>query len=196
MPASSPARDPLVLHSSRLRLALSWSTPVALTALGVYGLTERVWALTIGVTAVGLLTAVVVLLDLPLRAEFDAEGVTRVCPLRRERLPWTGIVAIERVHVRRRSFGGGSGMMGALTGAGVEEDDGPPRARPSQGLVARTGPRRVSLLTDRRESFAEFDELRALLRDEATLLRATPPPEDSTPAGRGPTALHRRRSDG
>lgn len=167
----------LVLHSSRLRLALQGATPLLLLGLGGLGLHRGGGVATFVVLGLGLITAAVVLLDLPVRSEFDADGVTRVCPLRRHRLPWSEVVAVERL-------GGPSGRR---------RGDGTPRAPGShRGLAARTGPRRVHLLTDRRESHAEWDALRGLLRDRGTQLRAAEPPLDAGPAGRGPHALHNR----
>lgn len=169
---------PVVLHSSIVRLTLTIAAPMLLLALGVWSLTLRVWLPTILLTVVGVATAAVVLFDLPLRAEFDRDGVTRVCVLRRQRLPWTRVVALERAIARppRRRPG---------------DDETRSRVRQSQGLVARLGPRRVSLLVDRRESRREFEAVGDLLRKRATVMRAAPPPLDSVPAGRGETSLHR-----
>jgi hypothetical protein len=120
----------------------------------------------------------VVLLDLPLRSEFDEDGIVRVCLLRRHRVSWDTVVSLER-------------SAGAPTrwGRGADHPVGPARSR---GLVARTGRRRLHLLVDRRESHAEWDALRTLVRDRATALRAREPALDAAPAGRGPRALHRR----
>ena len=167
---------PLVLHSSRARLALQLATPVLLLALGTAGLTRGGSPATAVVLALGVIAAVVVLLDMPVRSEFDADGVTRVCPLRRHHLPWSEVVAVER--------------LGPAVPRRGEDASSPPSS--NRGLTARTGPRRVHLLTDRRESNAEWDALRQLLDERATQLRATRPPLDAAPAGRGPRALHNR----
>lgn len=173
------SRPPLVLHSSAWRLALQWITPAFLLAFGVWGLasggSDTVAAV---VVALGLGTAGVVLFDLPIRSEFTEEGVTRVCPLRRQHLPWSRVVAVERL----------GGMPRRARGDDEEREPGVTR-----GLAARTGRRRVHLLVNRRESHAEFDVLRQLLRERATQLRATQPPIDAAPAGRGPRALHHRQ---
>lgn len=174
-PMATSTRAPVVLHSSLARLVLAASTPVLLLSLGIFGLTLRVWLPTLLLTALGAVAALIVLLDVPLWSEFDADGVTRVCALRRQRLPWSRVVALERLRGRPQVRG---------------RDDGP-RVRLHQGLAARTGPRRVSMLVDRRESRLEFDAIKALLRDRATTMRASPPPLEATPAGRGPRALHR-----
>lgn len=201
--ADDTARSPaLVLHSSPLRLGLAALTPTFLLVVGVLGLLERVWFLTVFLTLLGLGTAVAVLLDVPLRTEFDQVGFTRVCLLRRQRIPWSSVVAVERVPRRparrRRSFfglgGGGEEDAPPPTQGPARPPGAPPRRPPrsSQGLVARLGRRRLSLLVDRRESLQEYEALRDLLRAEATLLRASPPPLDAAPAGRGATAHHRR----
>lgn len=168
---------PLVLHSSALRLSVQWLTPLVLLSLGGYGLTGGPRPIPIVLTALGVVTAWVVLFDLPLRSEFDDDGVTRVCLLRRQHLPWSTVVAVERV----------GGVPGRPRADGTRR---PPGA--GRGLAARTGPRRVHLLVDRRESHAEFAALRDLVRERATQLRAQQPPLEAAPAGRGPAALHRR----
>lgn len=170
-------RTPLVLHSSWIRLGLQAATPVFLLALGLAGLRAGGGVVPVVLTVLGVGTALVVLFDLPVRSEFTDEGIVRVCPLRQQHLPWSRVVAVERVGgVPRRSGDEG-------------EDRSPGRSR---GLAARTGPRRVHLLVDRRESHAEWDALRSLLKDRATQLRAQQPPLEAAPAGRGPRALHRR----
>lgn len=175
----SDTEDPvLVLHSSRWRLALQWITPSFLLAFGAWGLaTGSNNVVPAGVLLLGLAALSVVLFDLPMRSEFTEEGVTRVCPLRRQHLPWSEVVAVER--------------LGGMPQRGKGDDRDPGISR---GLAARTGPRRVHLLVDRRESHAEFGVLRDLLRGHATQLRARQPPIDAAPAGRGPRALHRRQS--
>lgn len=171
------SRPPLVLHSSLVRLGLQAATPLFLLALGLAGLRGGGGVVPVVITILGGGTALVVLLDLPVRSEFTEEGIVRVCPLRRQHLPWSRVVAVERVGgMPRRS-----------------DDDGEQRAPArTRGLAARTGPRRVHLLVDRRESHAEWDVLRSLLKDRATQLRATQPPLEAPPAGRGAQALHRR----
>ncbi len=173
-------RPPLVLHSSAWRLVLQWTTPLVLLALGTTGLTAGLRPIPVTLTLLGLVAAGVVLLDLPLRSEFTEEGVTRVCALRRQHLPWSRVVAVERA----------SGLPSRPDADGKRK---PPSA--TRGLVARTGPRRVHLLVDRRESHAEYDAIRQLLRDRATQLRAGEPPLEAAPAGRGRRALHRRDRD-
>lgn len=170
-------RPPLVLHSSLIRLGLQAATPVFLLVLGLTGLRTGVGVVPVVITALGVGAALVVLLDLPVRSEFTDEGIVRVCPLRKQHLPWSRVVAVERVGgIPQRS-----------------SDDGPQRPPGrTRGLAARTGPRRVHLLVDRRESHAEWDALRALLKDRATQLRAKEPPLEAPPAGRGSRALHRR----
>lgn len=170
--------DALVLHSSRWRLGLQWSAPVALLAIALPSLsTSGPRPFPLVLLGLGLVAAVVVLADLPVRSEFDRDGVVRICLLRRQRLPWSTVVALERTpgRPRRRS-----------------DDDGPRPPSAGRGLVARTGPRRLHLLVDRRESHAEWHALRDLLRDRGTRMRAVEPPLEAAPAGRGPRALHRR----
>ena len=171
-------RRVLVLHSSMVRLALQLSTPVLLLAFGAWGLARSGGPVAVGITVLGAVAAVVTVLDLPLRSEFDDRGVTRVCLLRRHHLPWSRVVAVER--------------LGGLPARRSGEDGEPRPPGAARGLAARTGPRRLHLLVDRRESHAEYVALRELLDGRATRLRAAAPPLEAPPAGRGPRALHRR----
>jgi hypothetical protein len=170
-------RPPLVLHSSLWRLSLQSITPLVLLWLGLQGLTAGARPVPVLLTLLGLVAGGVVLFDLPVRSEFTADGITRVCVLRRQHLPWSTVVAVERT----------SGMPRRPTKDGTAR---PPST--GRGLVARTGARRLHLLVDRRESRAEFEQVRMLLRDRGTQLRASEPPLEAAPAGRGPRALHRR----
>lgn len=171
------SRPPLVLHSSPWRLAVQALTPLVLAGLGLLGLDGGLRPLPVGLLLAGLATAGVVLFDLPLRSEFTDEGILRVCALRRQHLPWSRVVAVERL----------GGLPSRPDADGTRKPPGRPR-----GLAARTGPRRIHLLVDRRESHAEYAALRDLLDGRATQLRAGQPPIEAAPAGRGPRALHRR----
>lgn len=173
---------PLVLHSSPIRLTLQASTPVLLGILGGAAATRGINGVVLAMLLAAVVTLAVVLFDLPIRSELDRDGITRVCLLRRQRLSWSEVVAIERMPrgVTRRAP------------AASDPAAAPPGVARSRGLVARVGPRRMVLLVDRRESHAEHAALRALVRDRATTIRAEQPPIDATPAGRGPRALHRR----
>ncbi len=186
-----PTPTTIVLHSSAVRLVLSALTPPLLLLLGAPGLRDGLRVVPLVLVLLGVVALGAVLLDLPLRAELDADGVTRVCVLRRHRLPWTEVVALERVPVRRRrrQLGGGAGGPASASDPEAALHVG---AHRRQGLVARLGPRRVVLLVDRRESFREHQAITELLRERATVMRAAAPPLDAVPAGRGPTALHRR----
>lgn len=61
------------------------------------------------VLAIGLLALVVLLVDLPLRTEVGEEGIVRVCLLRRGRIQWSDVAAVERQ--RRRLAGAGTGGL-------------------------------------------------------------------------------------
>jgi len=112
---------------------------------------------------------------MPLHTVFVPAGVVRVCALRRHRLAWTTITAIERVPRRL-----------------ARRDHDRARPRRPGGLVARIGRRRY-LLCNRSEGALEFDALTRMVSswDDAVVLRAARPPQDTAPTG-----LYRRRRDG
>ncbi len=82
--------------------------------------------------ALGIGLAVSSLFFQPWRVTFHAEGIERTSLLRRHTIPWSAVDSIIRTPARKR--------VG--------------------GLMARTGPRRRQLLTDRAESLHEFERLR------------------------------------
>lgn len=90
-----------------------------------------------------------VLLDRPRRTRFTSEGIERVCPLRTSVLPWTIVVAVERVRTPVWRVG--------ATG----------------GLVARSRRGRW-LLSDRAEDPALHDALVRLVADAAPHVRFLP----------------------
>lgn len=176
-------QERLVLHSSPVRLIGSLVSPALLLAFAAWiTATRGVHPVPLIIGAVGLVLLLVALLDVPLRAEFDAEGVTRVCALRRHRLPWSQVNAVVRTARPRRARPGPDAPAGP---------DGPPRTggpRPT-GLVARVGRRRRYLLTDRCESYKEHKVLRSLVADSPAILSASQPPLDTPPASRGATRV-------
>jgi hypothetical protein len=176
-----PDQTAIVLHPSRARLALTYSAPLLLLGLAALALAGGgAEGGTLVLLAVGALLGLVVLVDVPLHVEFDEEGVTRVCAVRRQRLAWSTVVAVSRTASRP-----GLGELLGRRGAGGA-------AARRAGLVVRRGARGNVLLVDRCESHAEWTAVRDLLRDRATAFSAPPPPTDHPPAGRGPRALHVR----
>jgi hypothetical protein len=182
-PAPPPAHDvsePVVVYSSLRGLAAGAVTPVLLVALGGAALLDgglRVFpALLLGL---GLALGAVVLGDLPRRTEFAADGLTRICVLRRQHLPWSDVLAIERT------------QPGAATRTRNLVDrrrDATPAV--GGGLVARGRGKRKWLLTDRVESRREHGRLAALVASLETpvALTAAAPRDDTAP-----TDLYRRR---
>lgn len=170
----------VVVHTSWRGLLTAVSAPLILLVLGGLGLQAGPGPVALVLTGSGLLLGLVVALDYPRRAVFDRDGVERVCFLRRQRLPWDRLVAIERT--RPTTVAQARNLRAA-------------EARESRvvsgGLVARGPRRRRWLLTDRIESRGEYDRLAELLRDEEipTLLRAPRPHADAPPSD-----LYRRRS--
>lgn len=117
---------------------------------------------TVTLMLVALVCTVLVLLDLPVAAEFGADGVTRVSPARRSFLPWGRVTRLSRLR------------RGVLRTS---------RSSPVGGLVAMLGSRRV-VLVDRMEGKAEFEQLVTVLGPRgADLLvdELAEPPLEQTP---------------
>jgi hypothetical protein len=166
---------PIVLHGSLLAIVNAYLSPVALIALAVWvGVTRRLTIATIVIGALGSLLAFVALFDMPLRTEFSREGITRVCAVRRHRIPWSRVTGLERAPSR----------------ATRRDPRDPERLRRPGGMVARIGRRRY-LLANRCEGALEYDRLVVAVRnwDDVVTVRARRPPL-TTP----PTHLYRRRT--
>jgi hypothetical protein len=168
------------VHSSLRGLAAGAVTPLLLLAIGGAAIADgglRVFpaVLVLGGLALGL----IVIGDLPRRAEFSLGGITRVCILRRQHLPWAQVLAIERTQP-----GTATRTRNLL--------DRRSSATPvvSGGLVARGRGKRRWLLTDRIESRREHELLSALVeRVEAPVALTAEAPHQDAP----PTDLYRRR---
>ncbi len=176
--ASDPSTDDarFVLYSSLRGLGSAVFSPAALIVLGAGGV-QNGWRWFPGLLLTGgLVLAAGLLLDFPRHTRFGTEGMTRVCALRRQRIPWSDTVAIERAPAsttdRIRSL-----------------REGNKRPIPSGGLVATGTGRRRWLLTDRAESTREYDALADLLaqQEAVTVLRAGRPRDENPP-----TTLYRR----
>lgn len=170
----------VVVHTSLRGLLAAAVTPVALIALGAAALASGgSRAVPSLLLAGGLVLAVVVLADYPRRSEFDLTGITRVCWLRRQHIPWDRVVAIERSRPSTTSHARNLADRRSSSERVV-----------SGGLVGRGAKRRRWLLTDRVESREEHRQLTALLERVArpVVMRA-PTPHEGAP----PTDLYRRR---
>lgn len=170
-----------MVHTSLRGLLAATVTPVVLIALGAAALAgggARVVPTLL--LAGGLALAAVVLADFPRRAEFDRDGITRVCWLRRHHVPWERVVAIERSRPSTTSHARNVADRRSSPGERIV----------SGGLVARGAKRRRWLLTDRVESRQEHEQLAALLARLAhpVAMRAPTPH-----AGAPPSDLYRRR---
>lgn len=175
--------DRVVVHTSVRGLLAAAITPVALTALGGAAILDGgPHPVPVLLLLGGLGLAAVVLGDMPRRVEFDLEGLTRVCVLRRHRLEWDRVVAIERS--RPSTVTVARNTMDRRSSRGESTVSG--------GLLARGSGRRRWLLTDRVESRDEHSRLAALLErvPKPVVLRA-PTPHASAP----PTDLYHRRRD-
>jgi hypothetical protein len=175
--------EPVVVHSSLRGLGAGIVTPLLLLLLGGAALADgglRWFPATLVLT--GAVLAIVAVGDLPRRAVFDRDGITRVCWLRRERVPWQRVLAVERTRPG----------TGARTRNLVDRREGREPVV-SGGLVARGRGKRRWLLTDRVESRGEHDRLVKLLAslEVPVAMRATPPHATAPP-----TDLYRRRRRG
>lgn len=139
--AVSPAEaNTVVLHSSWFGIAFSSVGVLCLIALAIAVIASigmGIVSIVLAIAAVG--SACVVLFDMPISTEFDADGVLRRTPLRRHRIEWDDIDRLQRM--RRASIR--------------------PTVR-SKGLVAMRGPRQV-LLCDRTETRGQHEEIRRVV---------------------------------
>jgi hypothetical protein len=174
-----------VIHASLRGLLAGVFTPTALVVLGGGAIIDgglRPFPSILLVS--GLVIGAVVLADLPRRVEFDRTGLTRVCWLRRQRIAWSDVVAIER-----------SRPSTTTIARNVVDRRTARREEPvvSGGLLARGSGRRRWLLTDRVESRSEHADLTSLLEEvEPPVVMRAPQPHDAAP----PTDLYRRRRRG
>jgi hypothetical protein len=139
----------IVITSSPVTIGAAAAGAVILVIIAVAMLVS--WGVTVGSVIVGVLAVVVVgvaLYDLPLSAEFSAEGVERRAALRRHHIPWSKVRRVSRMR---------SGIIRTL------------RHEVKGGLVADVSGKSV-LLVDRTESPVEFDEIRRLLGERADAL--------------------------
>ena len=181
MPTFDPALPPTVpdrvtVWSTRRGPILAVSAGAVLLALGVAAVVDGgLGSPQVVLLLLGLGGATVGLFDVPVRTEFDARGLVRVCPLRRHRLPWDRVVALER------------GRPSQLTVArnALDRREGSP-ARQSGGLVARGPGKRRWLLSDQLEGRDEHAELRTLVAalDATVHVRAARPHHDVPPRRR------------
>ena len=168
-PLPSDDRAPTVLHSSLSGIALSLGGVVLLAALALFavvtaGSTVVTWALVVA----AVVSAAVILFDMPISSSFDADGVTRRALLWHQRLQWDDIDRLSRVR---------KGMLRSS------------KAAPTGGLIAVRG-RRHYTLVDQMEGHGEFAALRVSLGDAGERLgidRVAQPAIDQPP-----TWLHRR----
>lgn len=107
---ADPSGPVLVVPGSVRPFLAAGATAAALGSLGIVALRDggaTPWTV-VALTVSGL-ALVVLLIDLPVRTEVDGTGLVRVCLLRRGRVPWDRVVAVERQ--RRRLTGAGTGGL-------------------------------------------------------------------------------------
>lgn len=135
---SGQERPALVLYSSRIRWAVVGAgAAILVVGLGAVVVTHGPHPVPLLGMLAGVVAALVVAVDQPLRCEFDRAGIVRVCPLRRQRLDWDDIVALERL---RR----GGGLVARL-GSGrrivlVDRREGHAEHRRLRDLVEEVAP--------------------------------------------------------
>lgn len=178
------------MNTSNVTIYASWRgavtsliSPALLLGLGGVGLVAgSANAVAVVLLVFGALLALVTLLDYPQRAEFHEDGIDRVCLLRRHRLAWDQVRALERARGTLLSYV-------RLRNAGDEPTA--PRS-PSGGLVARGAKGRRWLLCDRIESQPEFDAIKTIVVRRADWVAISAArPAAKTP----PTTLYRRGAD-
>jgi hypothetical protein len=177
----------VIIYSSWRGILSAAGSPLLLVLLGGGALWSagEVRPLPLLLTILGLALGAIAAIDFPRRSHFHRRGITRVCLLRAQLLPWERIVAIER------TAPSAAGRLRAIR-AGRTAGGGTPRPGPaSGGLVARGNGRTRWLLTDRVEGALEHDRLRRLVKAVAveTPMRAQRPPDDAAPSD-----LYRTRS--
>lgn len=139
---------------------------LAVTVLVVNGL----GIITGAFALLAVVSAIVILRDMPIATEFTEHEIIRRTPLRRHRIRWEDVSRLSRAR---------SGIVRTRA------------ADKAGGLAVRIGTRRYPL-TDRMESAIEFDMLRDLIghaRSDALGLSGSIRPVD----GRSPTWQYRRR---
>jgi hypothetical protein len=167
--SSSDEPAPTVLHSSFTGIALSLAGVGLLLALAAFAIASggsTIVALALAMAAV--ISAAVILFDMPISSSFDADGVTRRAMIWHQRLQWDDVDRLSRVR---------KGMFRSS------------KAAPTGGLIAVRG-RRHYTLVDQMEGRAEHAALRHSLGEAGERLgidRIAQPALDQPP-----TWLHRR----
>jgi hypothetical protein len=167
---SSPGEpQPTVLHSSLTGIAFSFGGVVLLAALALFALVSGGSTIVTGALVIAtVISAVVILFDMPISSSFDADGVTRRALLWHQRLRWDDVDRLSRVR---------KGMFRSS------------KAAPTGGLIAVRG-RRHYTLVDQMEGHVEHVALRLSLGEVGERLgidRIAQPALDQPP-----TWLHRR----
>ena len=160
-------------------LASAGLAPGLLAAATVLGYT-RAYRMTPIIAVLGVLAVVLAgaaLFDLPRQAVFAADGVTRVCVLRRHVIPWDDILVLRRAR---------GSMFANLRSRNPEHIGVGP-------LIAKVG-RRNYLLCNQSESRKEYDRIRegmTVWAPDLVMGAARPPrrcrPRTCTVAGRAAT---------
>ncbi len=171
---------PIILHTSWRGRFTAFFGPMILLLWGVYGAAAGgIQIFNAILIAMGVILSGVVAFDYPMHSRIGADGISRRCLLRIERLTWDRVTTVARPGARQRIPGTRRDPVG----------DRPQGPRGKSGLIAEVG-RRPYMLVDRIESPAEHEAIEQALRHWAPglILRATRP-VDGTP----PTWLYKTR---
>lgn len=145
----------MVLTSSPLRLAAAFLSALITLALGVGVLAlNGLNVATVVLAAVCMVIAAAVVVDYPISATFDGQGIVRRSLLRKRRCGWESVETLVRSRTRRRPALDPKAPLPPATG----------------GLIA-VGTARL-WLCDRAETPAQFERIRELARDAGVEVRA------------------------
>lgn len=149
--------DTIRVYSSWRGRILAFTAPLILVTLGAAATAKSgVKPLSGALLVIGAVLGGIALLDYPLSATFDDQGVRRRMVLRSQLLRWSRVSALDRAPTSRRKRG--VGPLSAIVG------------------------RRRYLLIDRGESTVEFELIRAILaRSNGVALSASPPDAKAPP---------------
>lgn len=174
----------VTLYSSWRSLVLGILSPSLLIGIAVGGMVVAgQWSFIAATIAlVGLVLGLIVLLDMPRRCIFSADGISRVCLLRTQHLRWGSVTRVVRARGRMLS-GVASGLAGLRHLGASDPVAGQDTGRRSLGGLTAVVGRRRYLLVDSVEGAEEYAQLSRSVRKWAPGVAFTrdEPNRDSPP---------------